>query len=71
MGQGDVLPFGESSSPSMSMGSTRRIALALSTPMSMERNKAEKLPALSSCSKRMNEQISIKRQVVSSMVPLK
>ena len=32
-----------------SMGSTRRIALALSTPMSMERNKAEKLPALSSC----------------------
>ena len=35
---------GVSSSPSMSMGSTRRIAFALSTPMSMERNKAEKAP---------------------------
>ena len=37
----------------------------------MERNRAEKLPAESSCSKRMKEQISIKRQFVSSIVPLK
>ena len=38
---------------------------------SMERNRDEKLPAESSCSKRINEQISIKRQFVSSMVPPK
>ena len=62
---------GASSSPSISMGSTRRIAFALSTPMSIERNRDEKLPAESSCSKRMKEQISIKRQFVSSIVPPK
>ena len=33
--------------------------------------RAEKLPAESSCSKRMKEQMSIKRQFVSSMVPPK
>ncbi len=33
---------GVRSSPSMSMGTTFKIAFALSTPMSMERNKAEK-----------------------------
>ena len=37
----------------------------------LERNRAEKLPAESSCSKRMKEQISIKRQFVSSIVPPK
>ena len=62
---------GVSSSPSMSMGSTVRMAFALSTPMSIERNREEKLPALSSCSKRINEQRSISRQFVSSIVPPK
>ena len=71
MGQGDVLPFRRKLLPVNVHGFYVQNCACLIYADVDGAEQSRKLPALSSCSKRMNEQISIKRQVVSSMVPLK